>query len=145
MVSTIAGTVTPISTRTGRAGKPVSVGVYSCPTSITFAPGSATAVVLNTYAGTVSLVNARTHRAARAHGRRLPGRGCGDTLSGRRRPGQWRHDDRPGHAARATALVPAALYESYYLTASDPASARALWLRYTAASGPDSRRIRRCG
>jgi hypothetical protein len=31
-----------------------------------------------------------------------------------------------------TALVGAALYESYYLTASDPASARALWLRYTA-------------
>ena len=66
VVSTIAGTVTPISVADGTAGKPVSVGLYSYPTSITFAPGGAVAVVLDTYAGTVSLLDTRTGRAARA-------------------------------------------------------------------------------
>ena len=65
MVSTITGTVTPISIVTGRAGHPISVGLYSYPTSITLAPRSATAVVLGTYDGTVRLVNTRTRTAAK--------------------------------------------------------------------------------
>jgi hypothetical protein len=45
--------------------------------------------------------------------------------------------------ALATPRVPttpraAALYESYYLTASDPVSGRAVWLRYTALKRPGS-------
>ncbi len=69
MVSTITGTVTPISTSSGRAGgragHPISVGAYSYPTSITLAPGGGTAVVLGTYDGTVRLLNTRTHAAAK--------------------------------------------------------------------------------
>ncbi|HEY6526274.1 MAG TPA: alkaline phosphatase family protein [Solirubrobacteraceae bacterium] len=69
VVSTISGTVTPISTSSGgaggRAGHPISVGAYSYPTSITLAPGGGTAVVLGTYDGTVRLLNTRTHAAAK--------------------------------------------------------------------------------
>ena len=63
MVNTISGTLTPIATASGRRGRPVSVGLYSYPTTIGLAPGGKTAVVLDTYGGQVSLVNTRTHRA----------------------------------------------------------------------------------
>ena len=43
----------------------MSVGTYSYPTSITFAPARGTAVVLDTYAGAVSLLNARTDRVGK--------------------------------------------------------------------------------
>jgi YVTN family beta-propeller protein len=69
VVSTITGTVTPISISSGhaggRAGHPISVGTYSYPTSITLAPGGATAVVLGTYDGTVRLLDTRTHTASK--------------------------------------------------------------------------------
>ncbi len=58
MVNTIDGTVTPVGTRAGRAGRPLSVGLYSYPTAIAIA--GSLAVVLDTYAGQVSLINLTT-------------------------------------------------------------------------------------
>ncbi|HEY2318945.1 MAG TPA: alkaline phosphatase family protein [Solirubrobacteraceae bacterium] len=65
VVSTIAGTVTPIDTLSGRAGHPISVGTYSYPTAIALAPGARTATVLGTYDGTVRVLNTRTRTASR--------------------------------------------------------------------------------
>jgi DNA-binding beta-propeller fold protein YncE len=65
VVSTITGTVTPISTASGRAGHPISVGTYSYPTAITLAPRGGLAVVLGTYDGTVRLLNTRTRTASK--------------------------------------------------------------------------------
>ena len=65
MVNTISGTLTPLDIRTGRAGRPISVGSYSYPLNVAFVPGRATAVVLDTYSGKVTLVNTRTRRALR--------------------------------------------------------------------------------
>jgi hypothetical protein len=62
VVNTISGTVTPVSTATGRAGRPIPVGTYAYPTTIALAQGGATAVVVGTYAGRVALVNTRTRR-----------------------------------------------------------------------------------
>jgi YVTN family beta-propeller protein len=58
VVNTIAGTVTPVNTSTGRAASPLSVGEYSYPTAITLA--GQTAVVLDCYGGQVSLFSTST-------------------------------------------------------------------------------------
>jgi YVTN family beta-propeller protein len=63
VVNTISGTVTPVSTRTGRAGPPIPAGVYNYPTAITLAPSGGTAVVVGTYAGKVTLIDTHTRRA----------------------------------------------------------------------------------
>jgi YVTN family beta-propeller protein len=60
VVNTIDGTVTPVNTRTGRAARPLSVGLYSYPTAITL--HDQTAIVLDSYAGQVSLIDTRTGR-----------------------------------------------------------------------------------
>ena len=60
MVNTISGTVTPVSTATGRPGHPIRVGIYSYPTAITVPPSGHTSVVVGTYTGRVALVNTRT-------------------------------------------------------------------------------------
>jgi DNA-binding beta-propeller fold protein YncE len=65
VVSSITGTVTPISTTTGHAGHPISVGTYSYPTAITLAPGGGIAAVLGSYDGTVRLLNTRTRAASK--------------------------------------------------------------------------------
>jgi YVTN family beta-propeller protein len=57
-VNAISGTVTPVSTTTGRAGRALSVGAYSYPTTLAFA--GSVAVVLDTYAGQVSVIDTRT-------------------------------------------------------------------------------------
>jgi hypothetical protein len=61
VVNTISGTLTPVSRLTGRAGQPISVGIYSYPTAIALA--GRTAVVVGTYAGRAVLVDTRTGRA----------------------------------------------------------------------------------
>ncbi|HMD91775.1 MAG TPA: alkaline phosphatase family protein [Trebonia sp.] len=58
VVNTIDGTVTPVDTRTGHAGRALSVGLYSYPTAI--ATAGSLAVVLDTYGGQVSLINLAT-------------------------------------------------------------------------------------
>jgi len=63
--NTISGTRTPLDIRSGRAGKPISVGSYSYPLDVAFVPSRATAVVLYTYSGQVTLVNTRARRALR--------------------------------------------------------------------------------
>jgi YVTN family beta-propeller protein len=58
VVSSISGTVTPLSTATGRAGPALSVGLYSYPTGV--AVSGSTAVVIDSYAGQISLINTAT-------------------------------------------------------------------------------------
>ena len=60
VVNSISGTLTPLAAagNTARAGAPISVGLYSYPTAA--AISGSTAVVLDTYAGQVSLVNTET-------------------------------------------------------------------------------------
>jgi hyaluronoglucosaminidase len=58
--NSISGTVTPLATASGRAGPPISVGLYSYPTAL--AVTGSTAVVLDTHAGQVSLINTRTRQ-----------------------------------------------------------------------------------
>jgi YVTN family beta-propeller protein len=58
VVNSISGTVTPLATASGRLSAPISVGLYSYPT--TLAVTDSTAVVLDTYAGQVSLINTKT-------------------------------------------------------------------------------------
>ena len=60
MVNTIDSTVTPVDTRTGRAGAPLSVGAYTYPTAIRLA--GQTAVVVEPYGYTVTLIDAKTGR-----------------------------------------------------------------------------------
>jgi YVTN family beta-propeller protein len=60
VVNTIDGTVTPVSTKTGRAARPLSVGLYSYPAAILVA--GQTAIVLDTYGGQVSLIDTATNR-----------------------------------------------------------------------------------
>jgi hypothetical protein len=55
VVGTISGTLTPIDSANGHRGRPISVGLYSYPTTLAMA--GATAVVLDTYSGQVSLVS----------------------------------------------------------------------------------------
>ncbi|HTX85624.1 MAG TPA: hypothetical protein VME44_25850 [Streptosporangiaceae bacterium] len=72
-MNTISGTLTPVSVangaieagRTGRTGRPISVGLYSYPTAIELAPTGALAVVIDSYGDQVTLVNTSTHRAVR--------------------------------------------------------------------------------
>ena len=52
--------MTPVSTTTGRTGRPISVGIYSYPTAIALARSGTTSVVADTYAGQVTLINTRT-------------------------------------------------------------------------------------
>jgi YVTN family beta-propeller protein len=59
-VSSIAGTVTPLAA-SGRASAPISVGLYSYPTGLMLT--GSTAVVLDTYAGQITLINTRTQHA----------------------------------------------------------------------------------
>ena len=59
VVNTISGTVTPVSTSTGRAARALSVGLYDYPLAIDFATGS-DALVLDTYAGQVPPVDTAT-------------------------------------------------------------------------------------
>lgn len=66
MVNTISGTVTPVSTTTGRAARSFPVGIYSYPTAITLAPSGQFGVVVGTYDGRVALISTRTrHTVAR--------------------------------------------------------------------------------
>jgi YVTN family beta-propeller protein len=60
VVNTIDGTVTPVNTKTGRAARPLSVGLYSYPAAIVVA--GQTAIVLDTYGGQVSLIGTTTNR-----------------------------------------------------------------------------------
>jgi DNA-binding beta-propeller fold protein YncE len=62
-VNTISGTLTPVATSSGRAGRPISVGSYTYPLGIAFVPGAATALVLDTYSGQVTLVDIHGHQA----------------------------------------------------------------------------------
>jgi DNA-binding beta-propeller fold protein YncE len=62
VVNTISGTVTPISTATGRAGGGISVGLYDYPLAVDLGP-SGDALVLDTYAGQVTPVNTATGHA----------------------------------------------------------------------------------
>jgi YVTN family beta-propeller protein len=57
VVSSIADTVMPLAA-SGPAGAPISVGLYSYPTGMSVT--GATAVVLDTYAGQITLINTRT-------------------------------------------------------------------------------------
>ncbi len=63
VVNTISGTVTPVSTVTGKAGRPILIGVYSYPTAIQLAPAGPTAVVVSPYAGQITLLDTATLRA----------------------------------------------------------------------------------
>ena len=54
----LGGTVTPISTATGKPGKPIPVGAF--PLAAAFAPGGRTLYVANFGADTVTPVNTRT-------------------------------------------------------------------------------------
>jgi YVTN family beta-propeller protein len=58
VVNSISGTVTPLSTATGRAGSALSVGLYSYPTDV--AVSGSTAVVIDSYAGQISLIDTGT-------------------------------------------------------------------------------------
>jgi DNA-binding beta-propeller fold protein YncE len=60
VVNTISGTVTPVSTTTGRPARPIRVGLYSYPTAITLAPSGNIGVVVGTYSGRVALISTRT-------------------------------------------------------------------------------------
>jgi DNA-binding beta-propeller fold protein YncE len=60
VVNTISGTLTPVSTATGVAGRPVRTGIYTYPTAVGLTPSGATAVVIGTYAGRATLVSTRT-------------------------------------------------------------------------------------
>jgi YVTN family beta-propeller protein len=62
VVNTISGTLTPVAVPSGRAGRPISVGLYSYPTAIELAPSGSTAVVVDTYGDQITLVNTRTGR-----------------------------------------------------------------------------------
>lgn len=62
VVSTVSGTVTPVTVGTGRARRPVSVGRYSYPTGIRLDPSLSLAIVLGTYANQVELLSTRTDR-----------------------------------------------------------------------------------
>ena len=62
VVNTISGTLTPVAVASGRAGRPVSVGLYSYPTAIELAPSGSTAVVVDTYGDQITLINTRTGR-----------------------------------------------------------------------------------
>ncbi len=62
VVNSISGTVTPVSTATGRAGRVIPIGVYSYPTAITLVPSGTTAVVVSPYAGQVTLISTTTMR-----------------------------------------------------------------------------------
>jgi YVTN family beta-propeller protein len=63
VVNTISGTVTPVDVASGVAGRAISVGAYEYPTAI--ALGSAhDAVVVDTYAGQVSVLDTRLRRAS---------------------------------------------------------------------------------
>jgi YVTN family beta-propeller protein len=59
VVNTIDSTVTPLSTRTGKAAKPLNVGAYSYPTAITLS--GATAIVVEPYGYSVDLIDTRTN------------------------------------------------------------------------------------
>jgi YVTN family beta-propeller protein len=58
VVSSIAGTVTPLAAASGRAGAPISVGLYSYPTDL--AVSGSTAVIVDSYAGQISLIDTGT-------------------------------------------------------------------------------------
>jgi len=66
VVNTISGTITPVAVATDRAGRPVSVGLYSYPTAIELAPSGSTAVVVDTYGDQITLVNTRTEHARKS-------------------------------------------------------------------------------
>jgi len=58
-----SGTVTPISTATNTAGKPIKVGHSPC--SIAIAPDGREVYVANQMAGTVTPIDTRTNRAGK--------------------------------------------------------------------------------
>ena len=60
VVNVISGTVTPVSTSSGVAGAPLSVGRYDYPTAISFESSGAVALVVGTYAGKVTPVDTAT-------------------------------------------------------------------------------------
>jgi hypothetical protein len=60
VVNTISGTLTPVSTGTGVADRPIRIGIYTYPTAVGLTPSGATAVVIGTYAGRATLVSTRT-------------------------------------------------------------------------------------
>jgi hypothetical protein len=98
VVNTISGTLTPVSTATGVAGRPVRTGVYTYPTAVGLTPSGATAVVIGTYAGRATLVSTRTGKVtagSRSASTRSPSPSPGDRPgSGRRRRFQARRPAR---------------------------------------------------
>src|SRR5256885_14897250 len=60
VVNTISGTLTPVSTATGVAGRPVRTGIYTYPTVIELTPSGATAGGIGTYPGRATPVSTRT-------------------------------------------------------------------------------------
>jgi hypothetical protein len=58
VAAAIGGTVTPVSLRTGQAGRPLNVGAYTYPTAITIT--GQTAVVLEPYGCAVVVINLTT-------------------------------------------------------------------------------------
>jgi YVTN family beta-propeller protein len=60
VVNTISGTLTPVSTRTNHARRPIGVGIFTYPTAIALA--GRIGVVIGTYAGRVTLINTRTRQ-----------------------------------------------------------------------------------
>jgi DNA-binding beta-propeller fold protein YncE len=62
VVNVISGTVTPLSTSSGRAAAPLSVGLYDYPTALTFGLSASSALVIDTYAGRVTPVDVATGR-----------------------------------------------------------------------------------
>jgi DNA-binding beta-propeller fold protein YncE len=64
-VNTISGTLTPVSTATGRAGPAIGVGLYGYPLAMTLSPRGSRALVLDTYSGQAVVVSLATGRALR--------------------------------------------------------------------------------
>jgi YVTN family beta-propeller protein len=60
VANAISSTVTPVDIASGHARRPISVGRFTYPSALTVAAGGETAVVLDTYAGTVRLLRTRT-------------------------------------------------------------------------------------
>lgn len=55
--------VTPVSLATGKAGRPILIGIYSYPAGIEMPTSGVTAVVVSPYAGQVTLLNTTTLKA----------------------------------------------------------------------------------
>jgi len=63
VVDTISGTVTPVDVATGKAARPLNVGLHDYPTVITLT--GQTAVILEPYGYSVVLINLKSRRVLR--------------------------------------------------------------------------------